>query len=231
MIYWLTRLGIVLFGYCFGIIETGMIYAKVTGVDLKHKGSGNTGATNTLRVAGAKAGVIVLLGDIFKCVIPMLIIRFAFANNIDVKTLMFYAGMGCILGHNFPFYAHFKGGKGVASTGALVLVLDPLNALICICIFAAIVYLTGYVSLGSMIAETCVLIGFILHIVLFGWYKSMTIMGIVEFVVLGFIMVLLCVIQHRANIERLVNHTENKIYDRNKKKNAVIEEVKEQDNE
>ena len=214
--YWLTRLGLVLMGYCFGLISTGLILAKIKGVDLKHTGSGNTGATNTLRAAGAKAGLIVLLGDCIKCVIPMLIVRLIFKDNVDVRTLMFYAGMGCILGHNFPFYAHFKGGKGVSSTLGLALMLDPIAALICLAFFALIVFLTRYVSLGSILAETALFLWFIIKLFVFGGFKAMTVMGSVEFVCLGLLMVLLCIIQHRANIERLVNGNENKIFDKKK---------------
>lgn len=218
MQYWLTRLGLILLGYCFGLISTGLIIAKIKGVDLKHTGSGNTGATNTLRAAGAKAGLIVLLGDCLKCVIPMIIVSLIFQGNPDVKVLMFYAGIGCTLGHNFPFYAHFKGGKGVSCTLGLALMLDPIAALICLAFFALIVFLTRYVSLGSILAETALLIWFIIKVFVLGDFKSMTVMGSIEFICLAIIMVLLCVIQHRANIERLVNGSENKIFDKKAKK-------------
>ena len=207
--FFLKQLFCLIMGYCFGLIETGVIYGKITNVDLRHQGSGNTGATNTLRVAGKKAGAIVLLGDMFKCFIPCFISWLLFKSvGGDVKIFMFVAGLGAIIGHNFPFYMGFKGGKGVACTAALTIVLDPLGAVICAAIFFGIAIGTGYVSLASMIGVSCVYIYLLLHN--FIWGYGLSTVGTIELIILGFAMTALCIFQHRANIKRLLNGTENK---------------------
>lgn len=213
--YYLQQLLCLIIGYCFGLIESGVIYGKITHVDLRHQGSGNTGATNTLRVAGKKAGALVLAGDMLKCAIPCLIAWILFKGyGGDVKIFMFCAGLGAILGHNFPFYMGFKGGKGVACTAALALILDPVVALICAVIFFGIVFATGYVSVASMVGITCVYIGLLLHNFIWGYGLSTA--GTIELIILGLVMVGLCVFQHRANIRRLMNGTENKFSTRKK---------------
>jgi glycerol-3-phosphate acyltransferase PlsY len=204
-------------GYFFGLIETGVIYGKITNVDLRKQGSGNTGATNTLRVAGKKAGAIVLIGDMAKCAIPCLIAWLLFKSyGGDVKIFMFAAGLGAILGHNFPFYMGFKGGKGVACSAALALILDPLVAIISAAIFFAIAIGSGYVSIASMVGIGCVYAGLLIHEFLLGGY-GLSAVGRVELVILGMVMLGLCIFQHRANIKRLLNGTENKFSTKKKK--------------
>ncbi len=207
--YYLQQLLCLILGYLFGLIETGVIYGKITHVDLRKQGSGNTGATNTLRVAGKKAGAIVLAGDMIKCALPCFIAWLLFkGHGADVKVFMFFAGIGAIIGHNFPFYMGFKGGKGVACTAALSIILDPIVALICAVVFFAIAIVTGYVSLASMIGVTCVFIGLLIKNFVFGYGLSSV--ATAELIILGFIMTALCVFQHRSNIKRLLNGTENK---------------------
>lgn len=203
-------------GYCFGLIETGVIYGKIAHVDLRHKGSGNTGATNTLRVAGKKAGAIVLAGDMLKCAIPALAAYFIFSGyGGDARVFMLCAGLGAVLGHNFPFYLGFKGGKGVACTAILIIIFDPLVALICAVIFFSVFYFSGYVSLASMVGASCAYVGFLIHNLVSGYGFSTV--GTVEFVILGLVMVLLLFYQHRENIGRLRNNTENKFHTRKDK--------------
>ena len=96
-------------GYCFGLFQTGYIYGEKHGVDIRTQGSGNAGTTNTLRVLGWKAGLITFLGDLFKAIFAVLLIRFIFIGKYPdaVKILELYAGFGAVLGHNFPFYLKF----------------------------------------------------------------------------------------------------------------------------
>lgn len=207
--YYLQQLLCLILGYLFGLMETGVIYGKITHVDLRKQGSGNTGATNTLRVAGKKAGVIVLAGDMIKCALPCFIAWLLFKGyGADVKVFMFFAGIGAIIGHNFPFYMGFKGGKGVACTAALSIILDPIVALICAVVFFSIAIVTGYVSLASMIGVICVFIGLLIKNFVFGYGLSSV--ATAELIILGFVMTALCVFQHRSNIKRLLNGTENK---------------------
>ena len=114
-------------GYLFGLFQTAYFYGKLHGIDIREHGSGNAGTTNTLRVLGTKAGVIVLVGDILKCMIAIFLCRYVFsASHPDmVYLLQMYTAAGVILGHNFPFYMHFKGGKGIAATAGLILSFHP----------------------------------------------------------------------------------------------------------
>ena len=107
----MIRVVCVLIGYIFGLFQTSYIYGKMKGIDIRKHGSGNAGTTNTLRVMGKKAGAIVLLCDIMKTGLAMTLVRFLFKNTYgDILPLLaLYTGAGAILGHNFPFYLHFKG--------------------------------------------------------------------------------------------------------------------------
>ena len=106
------RLICMIIGYCIGCIETAHVIGKLWGVDLRKHGSGNLGTTNTLRVLGKKAGAMVFIGDILKSVIAYLICRAVFKDNGTIAGL--FGSAGAILGHNYPFYLNFKGGKGIA---------------------------------------------------------------------------------------------------------------------
>lgn len=113
-------------GYLFGMIQTAYLYGRMKGIDIREHGSGNAGTTNTLRVLGKKAGLIVFLGDLAKTIIPVLTVGFIIRAYLPeyedyVFLLRLYTGFGAILGHNFPFYLGFKGGKGIAATGGMIL--------------------------------------------------------------------------------------------------------------
>ena len=121
----MERLVCLAVGYLFGIFQTGYIYGRVHGIDIRKYGSGNSGSTNALRVMGKKAGLTVFLGDFLKTVIPCMAVRFVFKDQPDYAYVyMLYIGLGVILGHNYPFYLHFKGGKGIAATAGIILSID-----------------------------------------------------------------------------------------------------------
>ena len=117
----MERLVCLLIGYIFGLFQTGYFYGKTQGVDIRKMGSGNAGSTNALRTMGIKAGMITLLGDCFKCVIAVLVVRGIYGqSHADILPLLsLYTGFGAVLGHNFPFYLKFKGGKGIAVTAGI----------------------------------------------------------------------------------------------------------------
>ena len=198
-------------GYFFGNIPNGYLYAKSQGVDIYHQGSGNPGSTNVLRTLGKRAGITVLLMDIAKCMVPIfLMILFWKPANEDQKTLiLMLTGIGAILGHNFPILPRVKGGKGVACTGALLIALAPLYTLGLLCFFILIVLTTKYVSLGSVLSVFV----FFLSVLLMG--KSGILFPFSEAVYLpmcglSLFLALLCLFQHRENMKRLMNGTENK---------------------
>ena len=110
-------------GYLCGLFQTSYIIGRIHKTDIREHGSGNAGTTNALRTFGKKAGAMTLLGDLLKCMIAIWIVRVVFGKTYgDILPLLsLYAGAGCILGHNFPFYLNFKGGKGVAASVGVML--------------------------------------------------------------------------------------------------------------
>lgn len=206
----MLRILLLIIGYFIGNIETGYIFGKIHKMDIRNYGSGNAGATNTLRVLGAKAGLVVFLGDFCKSLIPCLVVRFIFRDNVSLSYIyMLYIGLGVVLGHNFPFYLGFKGGKGVASTAGIILALDIRIAVICLAVFIITVAITRYVSLGSIFVMI-ILIGMSHFLVKFsyGFGEGASPM---EFRLLTAAVGLLSIFMHRANIKRLLGGTENKI--------------------
>ena len=140
-------------GYLFGLFQTGYLYGKSQGIDIRSEGSGNAGTTNSLRVLGIKAGLITFAGDLCKAILAVLLVKVLFRNAYPdaVKILELYAGFGAVLGHNFPFYLNFKGGKGIAATAGLLLSFDLRLTLVAAIVFLAVFFLTHYVSLGSLL--------------------------------------------------------------------------------
>ena len=149
----MERLVCLAIGYVFGIFQTAYIYGKMHGIDIRQCGSGNAGATNTLRVLGKKAGLIVFLGDVTKTVLAVLAVRLIFGNKYpDMLPLLgMYAAAGTILGHNFPVQLGFRGGKGIACTAGMVVTLGPIVTLLEAATFLLVVGITRFVSLGSII--------------------------------------------------------------------------------
>ena len=206
----MLRILLLIIGYFIGNIETGYIFGKLNKMDIRNYGSGNAGATNTLRVLGPKAGLIVFLGDFCKSLIPCLVVRFIFRDNVSLSYVyMLYIGLGVVLGHNFPFYLGFKGGKGVASTAGIIMALDIRIAVVCLIVFIITVAITRYVSLGSIFVMI-ILIGMSHFFVKFsyGFGEGASPM---EFRLLTAAVGLLSIFMHRANIKRLLGGTENKI--------------------
>ena len=198
-------------GYAFGNIPNGYLYAKAHGIDIYKEGSGNPGTTNVLRTLGKKAGITVLLMDIAKCMLPIFFMVLYFKpENEDIKSLILMTtGIGAILGHNFPCIPKVKGGKGVACTGSLLIALSPLYTLCLLLFFILVVLITGYVSLGSMLAITV----FFLSVVFFGKTSLLfPFSGAVylPMCALSFILMAMLIFQHRGNIKRLLNGTENR---------------------
>ena len=206
----MLRILLLIIGYFIGNTETGYIFGKIHKMDIRNYGSGNAGATNTLRVLGAKAGLVVFLGDFCKSLIPCLVVRFIFRDNVSLSYIyMLYIGLGVVLGHNFPFYLGFKGGKGVASTAGIIMALDIRIAVVCLIVFIITVAITRYVSLGSIFVMI-ILIGMSHFFVKFsyGFGEGASPM---EFRLLTAAVGLLSIFMHRANIKRLLGGTENKI--------------------
>lgn len=202
-------------GYLFGLFQTGYIIGKIKKVDIRQMGSGNAGTTNAMRTLGAKAGILTFIGDCAKTILAMVLCRLVVSHfypelYADLRySIGMYAGLGAVLGHNFPFYLKFKGGKGIAASAGFIIAFGtwPMIA-IGFVVFFGIVLVTRYVSLGSI----CLMISFFIELVIFGqlgWYHVDGPL-LIEIYVLGFLFMALAIIRHKANIVRLMNGTENK---------------------
>lgn len=188
-------------GYIFGCFSTGYFIGKLNKVDIRKYGSGNIGTTNALRTLGAKAGTVTLIGDALKAVIPILLVRYLIFPGADrLQLLVLYTGLGVVLGHNYPAWLKFKGGKGIAATGGVMAAFDPLIIPIGLPLFILTVLITRYVSVGSLMVA-----------VLFPVWILIRFPGDIHMLILSLIFLALAVIKHRANIKRLINGTENKI--------------------
>ena len=198
-------------GYIFGLFQTGYIYGKAHNVDIRKQGSGNAGTTNALRTLGWKAGLVTFVGDLGKAMLAMLVAWLLFRGKYPdgVKLLEMYAGFGAVLGHNFPFYLKFKGGKGIACTSGFILAFDPLMAPVCLALFIGAVAITRYVSLGSIL----VVLSFFIQLVIFGQNGMLGVHSelLPEVYIVGGLFTLLALWRHRANIKRLLSGTENKL--------------------
>lgn len=197
-------------GYVFGLFQTGYLYSKAHNMDIRQHGSGNAGSTNVLRVMGVKAGFVVFLGDCFKMVFACLLTRYLFRSQPEMTYVyLLYTGFGVILGHNFPFFMGFKGGKGIAASAGLLFSTDWRLMLICLVVFVLAVAITRYVSLGSILVMALFFCG----MVFFGHRGDYGIASshLLEFYGMAALISLMGIWRHRANIRRLLSGTENKI--------------------
>lgn len=207
-------------GYLFGSFSTGYIMGKRQKIDIRDYGSGNAGTTNAFRTMGKKAGIITFIGDFVKVILAILLVRLViFRDMPDTKLLELITAFGCVLGHNFPVWLHFHGGKGIAVTGGAFLVLDPWILPVGLPLFAITVLVTKYVSLGSLALVT-----------LFPIWISIRFRGCDYYpacVAVAALFTILAFYKHRANIKRLLNGTENKIGQHvNINENKEVSEVK-----
>lgn len=201
-------------GYVFGLFQTGYIYGRLNHIDIRDYGSGNAGTTNVMRTLGKKAGIITYLGDAFKAIICTIVVHFVFGKgNPEIEFLLvLYAGLGVILGHNFPFYLKFRGGKGIATTSGVVCALLFYNwmlVVLALVTFALVTFISKYVSLGSLVMVT----GFFIEFVAFGQAGMINVLPahLPEAYVIVFIIMALAYIRHKENIKRLIAGNERKI--------------------
>lgn len=203
------RLFCILIGYCFGCLQSAYIIGKLVGkIDIRDFGSGNAGFTNTTRVLGAKTGIIVFVCDILKVIAAFLICSLVFegsgsfglsgANGILPGI---YAGAGTVLGHNFPFYMQFKGGKGIACTLALMLCINWKIALVVFVLGIIIIAAKKYISLASLAMS-------LVYPILMLFFDKAD-FG-TEAAIVMFALCALAFWKHKENIKRLIAGNENK---------------------
>lgn len=222
----------IIIGYLFGSIPTGYLYAKYKGINILEFGSKNPGSTNIGRALGKNASYTVFLMDLFKVITPIVLLNVIYMilnkhnfnihlyidanylSNVELdilnsKLITIWTGMGAVLGHSYPIFLHFIGGKGISCTMATMLCISPIYAVILFMIYKITTKLTKYVSMGSITALTVLLLSSILlsisHIYPYDFYKSNLLLPAI------IIIYVLCIYRHKDNIIRLINKTESKI--------------------
>ena len=207
----LIRIACLAIGYLCGLIQTSYIIGRIKGIDIRKQGSGNAGTTNAFRTMGKKAGALTFICDVLKCLLAGFLCQLIFggAHPEMVPLMGMYAGAGTILGHNFPVYLGFKGGKGIACSMGLAILIDWKIALMILIVFPTVFLVSKYVSLASM---TCYIIAMTMVLVMgalgcFGMSSSLQL----EMDAVMIALTVLAFYRHRANIRRLIAGTENKM--------------------
>ena len=227
---------IALIAYAIGSVNFSVIISKkMAGFDVREKGSGNAGSTNVLRTVGKKAAAITLVCDILKGVVAILValVIGLFAKDSSKAILVEVAALAVVLGHTFPIFFGFRGGKGVATSLGIILLINWKIGLICLVFALTLMALTRMVSLGSISAS-------VLFAVLTMFITDSYVAGIehdFSFVVFGILLAAFVIFNHRSNLKRILNGTENKLGSKKKdsqeepKKEEKVEEKKEENKE
>jgi acyl-phosphate glycerol 3-phosphate acyltransferase len=191
--------------YLIGSIPTALIISKrYFDIDIREYGSGNMGATNTFRVLGSKFGTIVMAADMLKGIVAVALYNFFphyLHNELDRTNLMIGLGLAAVAGHIFPIWAQFRGGKGVATLFGMLLAIQPIVAVSCVAVFLAVLYLTRYISLSSILA------GVALPICVLWIYNEKE----VFYRVFAVAVAALIVLTHQKNISRLLKGNESRV--------------------
>ncbi len=201
----MKELVLIIVAYLIGSIPTALLVSKrFFGIDIRDYGSGNMGATNTFRVLGSRYGTMVMVFDILKGMAAVMLYNFLpFYINHDLErtNLMLGLGLSAVVGHVFPVFANFRGGKGVATLLGMVLAIQPVIAVSCIGIFVLVLFLTRYVSLSSILAAVALPI-----CVLWIWNENE-----VLYRVFALIVAVLVIVTHQKNIGRILRGVESRI--------------------
>jgi glycerol-3-phosphate acyltransferase PlsY len=201
---WIVDILMVIGAYLLGSIPSAVWIGKTFyGVDVREHGSKNAGSTNTIRVLGLKPGLVVFVMDMLKGFIAVNLVHlssFLVPRTVDFVNLQLLLGVAAVVGHIFPVFAQFRGGKGVATLFGLVMAINPLPTLVCFGIFILTLVITKYVSLSSMVA------GFTFPILVMFVFKT----SIPSLIIFSMTVSILLLLTHQKNIERLVRRQENK---------------------
>ena len=208
-----ARIICLVIGYAFGLFQTSYILGKMKGIDIRDSGSGNAGTTNALRILGKKAGAITFTCDILKCILAVLVTWLIFRNSqADIVPLLkIWTSAGVTLGHVFPFYMGFKGGKGIAPMGGMIIAFGDYRLIIIgVLVFFGLVFITHYVSVASLTLIT----------LFFVEMACLNILGVygmeprsrVEMLLIILGLTALGIYEHRGNLLRLLQGNERKTY-------------------
>ena len=216
-----------LIAYLIGSINFSVIISKkMAGFDVREKGSGNAGSTNVLRTVGKKAAIITLICDILKGIVSICIalIISKIAKEQSASILVELAALFVVVGHTFPIFFDFKGGKGVATSLGVILVINWKIGLICLVFALILMAITRMVSLGSISAA-------VLFAVLTLFIRDSYIVNYdVSFILFGILLAVLVIFNHRSNLKRIISGTENKLSFSKKSENNTSEENSENKN-
>lgn len=196
---------LIIIAYLIGSIPTALIVSrKFFGVDIRDYGSGNMGATNTFRVLGKKYGSIVMVADILKGMLAVALynlLPYYLSNELQRTNFMLALGISAVIGHIFPIYANFKGGKGVATLFGMILAIQPVIAISCVGVFLVVLFLTRYVSLSSMLGAVMLPI-----CVLWIWNDD-----VVLYRVFAILVAAMVILTHQKNIGRILRGVESRV--------------------
>lgn len=196
---------LIIVAYLIGSIPTALIVSRsMFNIDIREYGSGNMGATNTFRVLGSKYGTIVMIGDMLKGILAVALynlLPYYLTNELDRTNLMIGLGLAAVVGHIYPIWAGFRGGKGVATLFGMVLAIQPIVAINCVGVFLLVLYLTRYVSLSSILASVA------LPICVLWIYNEKE----VFYRVFAVTVAALVVLTHQKNISRLLKGNEGRV--------------------
>lgn len=212
------KIGLFIVAYIAGSIPSGLLVGKAfLGIDLREYGSKNIGASNAIRVMGAKLGFLTLFLDAFKSAIIVILVKYIipiwitdfnivtlFDQTVDISLLY---GVGAILGHSFPLFLRFKGGKAVATSLGVVMALTPIPGILCLITYLLVVIITKYASLGSTFAALMVGVSTFVQLLITDSLKEQLFMFVMYWILIGFIF-----IRHIPNYKRLLKGEENKMY-------------------
>ncbi len=198
------KISLIIFGsYLLGSIPTSYIFGKILkGIDIREHGSGNAGATNALRILGTKWGILTMILDMAKGWLAVFLSRALLDNPTNI--ILIASALAAIIGHIFTIYLGFKGGKGVATSAGVFIALAPIPVAIALTVFIITVWISRYVSLGSILAA---LVALIVELIINvqNSFADFEILGLVTLIV-GFI-----IFRHKANIQRLLAGNENRL--------------------
>lgn len=196
---------LIILSYLIGSIPTSVWVSKYFfGVDIRDYGSGNAGATNTYRVLGSRWGTFVMIVDVVKGIIATslyILIPYYLHDELERTNFMVGLGLAAVLGHIFPIFAEFKGGKGVATLFGMVVAIQPIVALCCVGVFLLVLFLTRFVSLSSILAAVAFAV-----FILFIWNEKETLYRFFAVAV-----ALMVILTHQKNINRILKGTESKV--------------------
>lgn len=206
---------LLILSYLLGSVPFGVVIGKkIKGIDIREHGSKNIGSTNAIRVLGKPVGYLVFLCDVFKGMAVIILVKVLEACGLWTSPIDYlYYGALAIIGHSFSIFLNFKGGKAVATSLGVVLILSPLTAIACLVVFVIALYASGYVSVSSTLATiTVVTVGWVLHFVgieptnfLEYFIGNVSLPLAILFTIIG----LLIIVKHIKNYKRLLNGTEN----------------------